>query len=162
MLTISLPAQAAAFDSKDVSILGETLHFVVPPPTGKIGIAVVYNEQIPGSQMEAQEVAAIFGDTNDSVSGVTMHAFAVSLGMLDKQQFVAVISAEGAGTPLLKSIINSHHAVCVTNHLDQVESGNCQLYVTSQPSVDIRLNQDATDAADVHFATAFRIMVHTL
>ncbi|MFT8896479.1 MAG: hypothetical protein ABF968_05890 [Acetobacter sp.] len=155
------PACAEAFDSKDVTILGEALHFVVPPPKGEISVAVVYNPAVTGSEQEAQQISKAFSDTSQNI-GVTMHAFAVRLDDLNHNAFVAVVSANGAGTPILRNALTSHHAVCVTGHLDQVENGSCQIYLTSQPTVDIRLNQDATDAADVHFATAFRIMVRTL
>lgn len=158
---IAIPSCANAFDSKDVTILGEALHFIVPPPKGEITVAVVYNPAVTGSEQEAQQISKAFSDTSQNV-GITMHAFAVRLDDLNHNAFAAVVSADGAGTPILKNALTSHHAVCVTGHLDQVESGSCQIYLTSRPTVDIRLNQDATDAADVHFATAFRIMVRTL
>lgn len=160
-LFIAMSLRAHAFDSKDVNILRETLHFIVPPPKGEITVAVVYNPAVTGSVQEAQQISKAFSDTSQGVD-IVMHAFPVSLDGLNRSTFAAVVSANGAGTPTLKNALSSHHAVCVTGHLDQVESGSCQIYLTSRPTVDIRLNQDATDAADVHFATAFRIMVRTL
>lgn len=158
---ITMPACAEAFDSKDVTILGEALHFVVPPPKGEISVAVVYNPAVSGSEQEAMQISKAFSDSSQNID-IIMHAFAVRLDDLNHNTFVAVVSANGAGTPTLKNALTAHHAVCVTSHLDQVENGSCQIYLISQPTVDIRLNQDASDAADVHFATAFRIMVRTL
>ncbi|MBB3881747.1 hypothetical protein [Acetobacter oeni] len=157
------PAEAdpPSFNSKDLAILGQTLHFIDPPPGGTVRIAVVYNSAIAGSQEEAKGIVEEF-PSDATVSGFSLKPFAVNLDQIETAAFNAVISTDGTGTAQLKQALNTHHAACVTNHLEQVAAGFCQIYMTSQPSVDIRLNQSASDAADVHFATAFRIMVRTL
>lgn len=154
-------ARAASFDAQDVTILGQTLHFVVPPPEGTVDVAIVYNNLTPGSALEAQQIEATVRNS-PSVAGVTLNPFIVDVEKLNTRHFMVAITADGAGTPTLKDLLVNRHAICMTGHLDQVQSGTCQIYVTSSPSVDIRLNQSASDAADIHFATAFRIMVHTL
>ncbi|NHO31339.1 hypothetical protein [Acetobacter fallax] len=154
-------AGSSSFNTKDIAILGQTLHFVDPPPDSIVRIAVVYNSAVPGSKDEATGIMKQFPE-DLSVSGFSLHPFIVNLDQIGQAAFNAAISTTGAGTPQLRQALNAHHAICITNHLDQVSEGYCQIYMTSQPSVDIRLNQAASDAADVHFATAFRIMVRTL
>lgn len=124
-------------------------------------IAVVFNPLVAGSQDEAAQIVREF-PTDFTVSGIPMHPFSISLDQIGQATFGAVISAAGAGTGALRQALSRQHAICVTNHPEQVSAGYCQIYITSQPSVDIRLNQSASDAANVHFATAFRLMVRAL
>ncbi|GBQ23814.1 hypothetical protein AA0472_1227 [Acetobacter estunensis NRIC 0472] len=150
-----------AFNAHDLTILGETLHFIVPPPSGVVKVAIAFNPDMPQSRQEAEQIREAFGG-DLSIAGMSLQPSSVSLSVLEATPFAVVIATEGTGTAVLQHAVVTHHAVCVTGHLSDVTNGTCQIYLTTQPSVDIRLNEAATEAADVHFATAFRIMVHTL
>ncbi|OUJ14164.1 hypothetical protein [Acetobacter sp. DsW_063] len=154
-------AAAEPLNAKDIMIVGQALHFVEPPLQGAIRVAVVYNQATPGSEREANQIVDQF-DGELTVGSLSMRPVAVSLAQIAQTPFDALISADGAGTATLRQALMQRHVPCVTGHREQVTDGFCQIYLTSQPNVDIQLNQAASDAASVHFATAFRIMIHTL
>lgn len=166
IVSLASPAFGAdrrsALDPQDLQILARVLAFQTTPSTRSVKLAVVFNPANPGSVTEARDILATIAD--GVVAGnIVFQARSISqtdLATLDHVD--AVLSTQGVDAEALRQALLRLHVPCLTLDLTQVTRGGCMVAIRSAPSVSIVFNQANADAARVHFATAFRMMVQEL
>jgi hypothetical protein len=155
------PGMAASLSPQDLQVLGSTLAFVQPPPSGEGVVAIVYAGHDSASYQDAAAIAAMIG------RGLTVGGGALTPRLVDARQlgaadFKLVIVAEGANGDAVQEAVRAHRALCVTGDRAAVQAGFCAMAIRSTGRVEILINHQAAQASGIGFATAFRMMVHEL
>ncbi|MCQ8279706.1 hypothetical protein NFI95_14770 [Acetobacteraceae bacterium KSS8] len=154
--------QQAVPDLQSLQIVARVLGFQTKPVTGTVTLAVVFNPRDSRSVKEMTSFLSLI-PTHTSAGGVTLQARAASQYDLARFDHVdAVLSMEGVDSKLLQAALLRLHVPCLTLNLSQIEHGACMVAIRSAPTAGIVFNQANADAAGVHFATAFRMMVQEL
>ncbi|HBH88703.1 hypothetical protein [Ponticaulis sp.] len=151
---------AEAAGERDLQLIGRALSFVEGGATGNVTLAIVYADDVAGSQAEAEGISAIVG-SGLNAGQVTLQPQLVS---------VSEIGGLGAGTAIFVpagmsahySEISSSSAITVSTDRACAEAGACVVAVQSDPSVEIFVSRSAADARSVSFASAFRMMINEL
>lgn len=162
LLPASTPADAgvASVTAADLSVLSHALVFREPPsPDGVLAIA--YTAGDSDSKQDALAIAAEVGAGLVTRRGV-LRPLVVDTDSLAEHRFAVVIQAAGAAGPALAHAWRTQHALCVTTDFVTVRKGECIIGIRTKPRVQIVLNEQAARAADVHFATAFLMMINEL
>jgi hypothetical protein len=155
------PGLAASLSPQDLQVLGSTLAFVQPQPSGEGVVAIAYAGRDSASYQDAAAIAAVIGKSLTS-GGAVLTPRLVDVGELASTEFKFVIVAEGANSDAVMQAARAHHALCVTGDRSAVQAGFCTMAVHSTGRVEILLNHQLAQAAGITFATAFRMMVHEL
>ncbi len=144
---------------KDLQLAGWVLHFIDMPLTGAVNLAIVYAQEVPGSEDEARQ-AAFWLSGGLQVGNLVLKPVPVEQSRLvDLQDYVAIITADGVYLPVIRDAMRQHHVPCLTTHLSQVRDGGCLVGLRSLPAASIQLNSPASASVGIRFATAFRMMV---
>ena len=147
---------------QDLQIACRILGFQQTPAVGIVDLAVVYDGADPISRREAQDVAALVG-SGLSVGDVVLRAVLVEqAALVTATGYGAIFEAWGVDDSLLSAALQRHKVPCFTIHLAQVEHGSCTIAISVDPTVSIVVSQANATAANVHFATAFRMMVREI
>lgn len=147
---------------QDMVIIGRVLGFQQRSVSGDQLLAIVYDPADAASTREAKDIAVLIG-SGLAVSEIVLHSVLVAQPDLARTDHVdAILATASVDDQLLRRAISRLHVPCLTLHFSQVEHGSCMVALRSSPTVNIVLNQANADAAGVHFATAFRMMVQEL
>jgi hypothetical protein len=157
----SSPAATAEFNAKDGQILGRTLGYAGDGMTGIAVIGIVFAPANHASQQEAERIQAVIGDglvtgrvrlqarliPIEQLAGATgLNALYLTLGLSESTE--AVFSAA-----------QRLRAPTIAANLACVESGLCVVGFSSEPTVQILINNGAAERIGVHFLQAFRMLV---
>lgn len=155
----------ADIGAKDVQVAAKTFGFTVPPLTGTVKVAVVFDPATPASQAEADQLTAILG-SGLAVGATTLVPVPVPVGQLDG-------GLDGVGVAFVTAGLSAHHErifaatkarklLSVSVDTSCVQSARCVMGVKSEPKVEILVNKAAAEASSVTFAPAFRMMISEL
>jgi hypothetical protein len=151
-------ASAGSLSPEDVHILGKSLAFMQPRPTGVDTVAVVYDAQNTDSLADAGLIAAAIGSGLVTAEAV-LRPRIVDSASLGSAEFALAIVATGANGEAVMQAIRPRHVLCVTGDVAAVQAGTCIMAIHSAGRVEILINHQAAESAGVTFATAFRMMV---
>lgn len=151
---------AEAAGERDLQLIGRALSFVEGGATGNVTIAIVYADDVAGSQAEAESVSSIIG-SGLSAGQVTLQPQLVSISDIGSIGSDAALFVP-AGMNAHFGSISSASAITVSTDRACAEAGACVVAVQSQPSVEIYVSRSAADARSVSFASAFRMMINEL
>ena len=151
--------QAERLTLQDLKLAGRVLHFIDMPLVGSVTLAVVYAQDVPGSEDEARAVAAWLSGGLRVGNLILQPALVEQSTLSDLQDYVAIVTAAGVYVPVVRDAMRQHHVPCMTTHLSQVQDGGCLVGIRSRPAVSIQLNSAASASVGIRFATAFRMMV---
>jgi hypothetical protein len=154
-------ALAASLSPAEVQVLGKTLAFVQPLPSGATTIAVVYARGDAASLTDAGQIAAAIGD-GVRVGNVVLKPQVVDLAALATIDAAVIVTAAGANGDAVMQASRALHALCVTADLAAVQAGTCIMTIRSSPRMEIILNATAARSAGVGFPVAFHMMVREL
>ena len=147
---------------QDLQIAARILGFQQTPATGVFDLAVVYDGFDPRSLEEARDVAGLVG-SGLAVGDVVLRAVLVEQARLATAiGYGAIFAAAGTDAGLLNSALRLHKVPCFSIHLDEVAHGACAIAICAEPTVSIIVSRANAAAADIHFATAFRMMVREI
>ena len=161
LIVTSSPAATPEFSAKDGQILGRTLVYSGDGMTGVAVLGIVFAPANHASRQEAELVQAVIGDglpagrirlqarlvPVEQLAGVTgVNALYLTAGLAENME--AVFSAA-----------QRLQAPTIAANLACVEAGSCVVGFSSEPTVQIILNQKAAERAGVHFLQAFRMLV---
>ena len=151
--------QAERLTLQDLRLAGRVLHFIDMPLIGPVTLAIVYAQDVPGSEDEARAAAGwLSGGLR--VGNLILKPAPVEQSTLpDLQDYVGIVTAAGVYLPAVRDAMRQHHVPCMTTHLSQVQDGGCLVGIRSHPAVSIQLNGEASASVGIRFATAFRMMV---
>jgi hypothetical protein len=161
LVLLPLSARQAAGGSlsrEELEILGKSLAFVQPKPSGDATVAIVYAAGDPGSLQDARAIAAAIGD-GLVASGAVLRPKLVEIAALNAVEFALVIVARDANGESVMRAAQTRHVLCVTGDLAAVRAGTCTMAIQSEQRVGILLNNQAARGAGLAFTTAFRMMV---
>ncbi len=144
---------------KDLQLAGWALQFTDMPLSGTVNLAIVYAQDVPGSEDEARAAASWLSRGLQVGKLLLMPVPVEQSSLVDLQDYVAIITAEGVYLPVIRDAMRQHHVPCLTTHLSQVQDGGCLVGLRSLPAASIQLNSSASASAGIRFATAFRMMV---
>lgn len=147
---------------QDIEIAGHVLAFQSDRLKGAITLGVVYNAASADSKAEADTIIRLIGN-GLHVGDLVLTARAIPQTALGGNLDVGAWFVAGdVDQSLLRTVLAGRHLICLTRHIDEVAHGACTVSICSSPSVDLVISNANAAAADVHFATAFRMMVREL
>jgi len=155
------PSASAGFNAKDAQVLGRTLGYVGDGMTGIAVVGIVFEPADHTSQQEAEVVRAVIGD------GLATGRIRLQARLIPVEQ---IATANGLNalylTPGLaesaEAIVGAARRLRIPTISDDmacVASGRCVVGFSSEPTVQILLNQEAAEQIGVHFLQAFRMLV---
>lgn len=154
----TVPAHAAG--ERDLQLIGRALSFVEGGATGNVTLAIVYADDVAGSQAEAESISAILG-SGLSAGQVTLRPQLISISDVSGIGSDAALFVP-SGMSAHYSAISSAPSITVSTDRACADAGACVVAVQSQPSVEIYVSRSAADARSVSFASAFRMMINEL
>ena len=157
-MLMSTTAHAAG--ERDLQLIGRALSFVEGGATGDVTLAIVYSDDVAGSQAEAESISGLIG-SGLNAGQVTLQAQLIPVSEIsglgsDSALFVP------AGMSAHYGDISASSAVTVSTDRACAEAGACVVAVQSDPSVEIFVSRSAAEARSVSFASAFRMMINEL
>lgn len=159
MLSASGPIEDRAPTLQDLQIAGRVLHFLDVPVSGDLFLAVAFNPADAASRVEAVALVGLAGK-GLSVGNLTLRPYLVAQDKLATVAgYGAIFATTGVDQKILGASLAQRHVPCLTRHPEQVEHGACIVAIGTEPTVSIVLNTANAAADEVHFATAFRMMV---
>lgn len=159
-VAFSLPAKAE-FTAKDGQILGRTLGYVGNGTTGVVVVGVVFSPNDPASQQEAEVVRAVIGD-GLATGRTRLQARLVPVGQLVEVTGLNGLYLTSGLSDSMDAVVAAAQrlqAPTISANLSCVETGHCVVGFSSEPTVQILLNQGAAERIGVHFLQAFRMLV---
>jgi hypothetical protein len=157
------PAARAEFDAKDAQILGRTLGYSGDGMSGVVVVGVVFAPGDPESRREAELVRSVIGDGLPT-GRVRLQARLVpveQLAMATGLNALYLTPGLDGSSELILSAARRLQIPTISASLPCVESGRCVVGYTSEPTVQILINQGAAVRIGVHFLQAFRMLVCT-
>lgn len=157
----SAPATGATFSAKDGQILGRMLGYVGDGMTGVAVVGVVFSPTDHGSQQEAELVQSAVGD-GMTTGRIRLQIRLVPVGELSAVTGLSALYLTDGLADYADAVFAAAQRLqvpTVSASLGCVEAGRCVVGFTSEPTVQILLNQGAAERIGVHFLQAFRMLV---
>ena len=164
LLVQPLPAtaqDARSLTRQDLLVVARALPFLMPPLSGDVQVAVVFAPGSEASRDAAERIVGLFGSGLRSGTA-TLHARAVAADALGGGGHALLIAAAGAPGARIMAAAKAQKVACVTTMIEQVEAGQCALWVRSTPRIDVVVSRAAIEDTGLGFAAAFRLMVREL
>ena len=142
-------------------ILGRTLGYSGDGMSGVAVVGIVFAPADPESRREAEHVRSVIGD------GLATGRVRLQARLVPVEQLTAAtglnalyLTAGLAGSSeVIFSAAQRLQVPTISANLTCVEAGRCVVGFTSEPTVQILLNQGAAERIGIHFLQAFRMLV---
>ena len=154
--TISVPAAEL-----NVPVAVRVLSFLQPPPSGVTSVAIVFE---PGNAVSEGDAAALERTIGNGMPAgkATMRTRRVPVGALS--------GLAGARAAFVTNGLRDEQAqvataaarlslVTITADIACVQAGRCVVGISTTPRVQITVNRAAAKAANIHFGSAFLMLV---
>ncbi|GAB4155187.1 MAG: hypothetical protein Tsb0016_27190 [Sphingomonadales bacterium] len=156
----SLPAQAET-SARDVEVAARAVAFLASKPSGAQPTAIVYDPDNAESAADAQALQAILsGGVN--AGKVTLSApkmVAVGdLAGLSGMQVAFIAQGTNAHHAAIAQAAAAEKILTMSADLDCVRANHCVVGVQGQPSVEIYISKQASQASGQAFSSAFLMM----
>ena len=155
------PAARAQFSAKDAQILGRTLGYTGEGMTGVAVVGIVFAFGGADSRLEADLVRAVIGDRL-AAGRIRLQARLVPVDQLATVTGLNALYLAPGLNGSAEAIFTAAQRLrlpTISAGLACVESGLCVVGYTSEPTVQILINQAAAEKIGVHFLQAFRMLV---
>ena len=152
-------ALRAEFSIKDAQVLGRTMGFVGNGMTGVAVVGVAFDS--PSSRREADAIRAVVGDEL-STGRVKLRMRLVPLDQLATIDGIDAIFIPSGLTTSATAIAGAAQRLripTVSTDMSCVETADCVVGFSSEPTVQIVIDRGAADRAGVSFMQAFRMLV---
>ena len=129
--------------------------------TGVAVVGIVYTPSVQTSQQEMDHIRAVIGDELPA-GRIRLQARLVpvdQLATVTGLNALYVTSGLSGSTDAVFEAARRLHVPTISTDLDCVQSGGCVVGYSSEPTVQILLNQGAAERIGVHFLQAFRMLV---
>lgn len=151
--------------AKDVQVAAKTFGFTVPPLSGSVAVAIVFDAANADSQKDADALKGILG-SGLKVGSATLTPVMVPVGQVDSALGDAKVAFVTAGLAAqhekIFAVTKAKKILSVSTDAACVQSARCVMGVKSEPKVEILINKAAAEASSVSFAPAFRMMISEL
>lgn len=162
MIALVCPLHSAAAEPspRDLQVLARALGFLERPPVGSVEIGIVYPQQSANGRIEAERIAAGFGD-GLRVGNLTLRPKLVPVDAAGQAGTIAMLLTEAAvpHAAVVAKAVAGRSILTVSSDRSLVDAGLVVMVVRSEPRVEILVSRAATQAAGVAFAAAFRMMI---
>jgi hypothetical protein len=166
MICFALPAASSGaadldFSTKDGQVLGRTLAYL---GDGMSGIAVVGVAFAPADQIshrDAEVIQAVVGDGLNT-GRIRRRVLLVPVEQLAKVTGINALYVTSGMTASMATISGAAqrlHVPTIAANLACVQSGECIVGFSSEPTVQILIDQHAAERTGVRFVQAFRMLV---
>ena len=160
-LCATSPNAAAEFTAKDGQVLGRTLGFVGDGASGVVVVGIVVATSDPASRKDAEAIGAVIGP--DLAAGrIRLQMRVIPLEQLQTITGVAalyVTSGLAGSMDTIAAIAQRLHVPTISADLACVQSRGCMIGFSSEPTVQIIIDNAAAERSGVHFMQAFRMLV---
>ena len=154
------PARAD-FSIRDGQILGRTLGYVGDGLSGTAILGIVFIPSDPSSRREAEAIRTVIGN------GLAAGRVRLQASLIPVDQLAVVIGVNALYvTAGLTESMNAVSGTALRLHIPTVsidmacvQSGNCVVGFSSEPTVKIVIDHAAAERAGMHFLQAFRMLV---
>lgn len=153
-------SSAAQVTQRDLLVLARALSFLDGAPSGDFEIGIVFPEGSAPGRIEAERIAAAFG--NGLRSGAAILRPRLVLLQDSAKAEVRVLLFTEAALPRVHEVaaaVAGRGVLTVATERSAVEASGAVMAVRAEPRVEILVSSAAAQAADVRFATAFRMMI---
>ena len=151
--------------AKDIEVAARAVAFLASKPSGSQTTAVVYAPGSADSKADADAIAAILAG-GVTANKVTLEApkvvTASELSSLSGVTVVFVARGMSAHYAAVSQAAAAKKFLTVTSDLDCARGGHCVVGVQAQPSVQILISKQASQAAGQSFSSAFLMMAKEL
>jgi hypothetical protein len=162
ILAIGLSQPAAAeFSAKDGQVLGRTLGYAGNGMSGVAVVGIVYAPANTQSRNEAEHIRSVIGDELPA-GRIRLQARLVPVERLGAEVGLNALYITSGLSDSSSAVFDAARRLqvpTVSTDLSCVQSGNCVVGFSSEPTVQILLNQGAAERVGVHFLQAFRMLV---
>ncbi|WP_162806243.1 YfiR/HmsC family protein [Sphingosinicella terrae] len=158
MPTLTSSAAAQRSDNT-IQVLGRALSFLVPPFSGSITVAIVYE---PGNQASVAEAEAMQRALRSGIraGGVTLRPRMVAsnaLAQLDGARVAFV--TRGINYGRVSAAAGPRSILTVSSDRRCATSGQCVMSISSGGRIQILVSRAAARAANLRFNTSFLMLV---
>jgi hypothetical protein len=149
------------FTAKDGQILGRTLGYVGDGMTGLAVVGIAFAPADPSSRRDAEGIRAIVGD--DLPAGrVRLQVRLIPLEQLAAVTGIHALYVTAGLTGSMEAVSRAAqrlHIPTISANLACVQSGDCVLGFSTEPTVQILIDKAAAERTGVRFVQAFRMLV---
>jgi len=147
---------------QDMRIAGRVLGFQTRHLAGPLPVAILFDGANPASRKEASAISGLLGQGLQVDDLILQPVLLEQAHIPPAASFGAVVATSGVDSTRLRTMLERMRVPCLTAHYAQVSEGACIVLIRSSPTVSIIVNETNAASADVHFATAFRMMVREI
>ncbi len=154
----------AQMTGRDVQVAVRTLGFIASPPSGAVGLAIVFDPAAPASVAESLVAQTVLG-TGLRVGPATVSAVRVpvdDLARLSGLRFALLTNGLRPHFDRIFEATRRHGILSISPDFTCVRAGRCVMAVASEPRVQILVNREAARASAVEFDAAFRMMINEM
>lgn len=138
---------------KDIQLLSRALKFSVAP-LGK-EVVVIYDNNNSPSISESDEIVSLL-----IKSGYNARKTSVSdINSVTSSKILFVTKSLQKNWGVISSYSSTRKILTVTMDDECVKAGGCILGIQSAPQISVKLNKAASEAANIKFGTAFKMMI---
>jgi len=161
-LALAAPVIGHADTAKNLGVAARALTFLENAPSGSAVLGVVYDPSKPSSVAEKNAVMAALASGYNAGS-LTLTGKAVEASAVSGAGGVAALYVTGGvNYAAVGAAAKAKHLVTVGSDPACVNSGACVMGVSTDPKVEIIVNQSAAAAVGAAFKAAFRMMIHEI
>ena len=162
ILVLTPPAISYADTAKNLGVAGRALTFLENGPSGNVVLGVVFDPSKAGSVAEKNAVMAALG-SGYAAGSVTLTGKPVEASEIGGVSGVAALYVTGGvNYAAVGAAAKAKRLVTVGSDPACVNSGACVMGVSTDPKVEIIVNQAAAAAVGATFKAAFRMMIHEI
>lgn len=155
------PAAHADFSVEELKAAGKTLNFIKTIKPGAVKVAIIYDAQTADSQKSAETLASHLKD-GLKIKKFTLSGYPVAADDLSNASDadIFIIMAQSVTSyARISAVAQPNQILTITNDFACVDQGFCIMGIETKPKVSIVVSKKATDASNVKFSSALRLMV---
>jgi len=149
------------FSLKDGQVLGRTLGYVGETTSNVAVVGIAFAPANPASQREAALIQSVIGDEL-AAGRVRLRVRLLPVEQLAAAAGINAIYVTGglySGMSAVATAAQRLHVPTIAANLACVQSGGCIVGFSSEPTVQILVDQQAAEKTGVHFRQAFLMLV---
>jgi hypothetical protein len=158
---VSAAAAKSDFTEKDAQVLGRSIGYIGDGMSGVAIVGVAFEPTSVDSQREADRIRTIVG-TDLKTGRVQLEVRLIVVDELVRATGISAIYVTAGlnkRADMVLSAAQRLHVPTISADLACVEAGECVLGYSSEPTVQILINQGAAERIGVRFLQAFRMLV---
>ena len=158
-LTALSAGGAAADPAKNIQVAGRVLTFLENGPTGRTVVGVVYDPGNPGSVAEKNAIMTAIGG-GYSAGALTIVGKPMEPGATGGAGVLFV--TRGVNFAAVGAEARARRVITIGSDPACVRSGACVIGISTDPTVQIVVNQKAAAAVEAALRAAFRMMIQEI